>query len=224
MLSWLFSPPRFRVYEDSFARTRAAMFVGLRDAIEERLNLGQNILLVTHFAQSFEQLQDHLERWSMEYQIGPTKISPFHLPDLFGSDKQSVMLSLSNQLVHEDASSDANKSDQTTCVVVVERHPNGKSDPQLESFCREIPGFVEFGYFMSFEDGLISSTINESALRIIDLFGMGENEMITSNMISRRLRSLLARNSKLIVTDNPADSFEEWIRLNPAPAKDKGKG
>lgn len=199
------------------------MFLGLRSAIEERLKLGQNILLVTHFAQSFEELQDQLDQWSMEYQIGPAKIAPFHLPELLGTGKRSVLMSLSNQLVREDVSSDANRSDKTTCVVVIERHPNGKSDHRLESFCREIPGFVEFGYFMSFEDSLISTNINESALRIIDLFGLGENEMITSNMISRRLRSLLAKNAKLIVTDYPADSFEEWISLNPPLEKDRNK-
>ena len=223
MLSWLFPPPRFRVYEDSFARTRAAMFLGLRAAIEERLKLGQSILLVTHFARSFEELQDHLDQWSMEYQIGPTKIAPFQLPELLGSGEQMVLLSLSNQLVPEDVSAEANPSDKTTCVVVIERHPNGTSDQRLESFCREIPGFVEFGYFMSFEDGLISTMINESALRIIDMFGLGENEMITSNMISRRLRALLAKNSKQIVTDHPADSFEEWVKLNPPLDKDRNK-
>lgn len=218
MFSWLFPKPRFRVYEDSFARTDAAMFDGLRNAIEQRLELGQTVLLVAHFASAFEELQDYLDQWALEYQIGPAKIAPFQLPELFEGGPR-ITLSLARQLVQEDVSAAANRHNDTICVVVIERHPNGIADGKLEQFCREIPGHVEFGYFISFEAGLVRTMINESALHILDMFGLGENELITSNMISRRLRSLLAKNARMIATDHAAESFEEWVELNPPTGK-----
>ncbi len=217
MLEWLFGRPRFRVYEDSFARTRRAMLLGLKDAIATRMEQDQNVLLVTHFADPFAELQDSLSESSIEYTIGPSRISPHDVLPLFQGSEQLV-LCLADQLRNDEVKPEpAPPGSKTTCVVVTERHPNGRSDDALESFCRSMPGHVEFGYFMSFEDVTVGSFLNEAALQILDLFGLGENELVTSNMISRRLKFALRRNARTVHSDQPADSAKEWIELNVPP-------
>lgn len=211
MFQRLFGKPRFLFYEDSFARTRAGMLAGLRQALEPRIARGENFLLVTHFAETFLELQDKLAAWNIDYQINEGAVRPDSIHQKFRTTQDQVILSLSSLLRHEDLADEAFDGGHKIGVMVTERHPDGVSDNELEHFCRSIPCYVELGYFLSFEDAVVSELVHDSALKILDLFGMGQNELITSNMISRRLQSMLRRNGEHADRQIAADSAEDWL-------------
>ena len=214
MFDKLFGKPRFISYEDSFARTRTSMLGGLRNAMVHRIEQGESFLIVTHFADTFVEMQDKLASWSIEYQINSSHSNPFALSEKILTNKAPVTLSLSGLLRNEQAAADAFERDKKIGIIVVERHPDGVSDDELEQFCRALPCYVELGYFLSFEDAVVVELIHGSALKILDLFGMGENELITSNMISRRLKNMLKHNSRFYQTNHAADSAQQWMQLN----------
>lgn len=213
MFNWLFGKPKFRFYEDSFARTTESLLEGLRKAISDRADREECYLIVAHFPERFEQLQGKLHAWSMDYEILDKPLNPAAIARRFETSDSRLLLCLSSLLVPDPTSASLDES-RTICLMATERHPSITHDDRLEDFCRSIPTRVEFGYFLSFDDATVKNLINESTLRILDVFGMGENELITSNMISRRLRTVLTQNLKKFQTDHKADSAEEWIRIN----------
>ena len=213
MFNWLFGKPKFRFYEDSFARTQDSMLEGLRKAILKRADRDENYFIVAHFPERFERLQSKLHAWAIDYEILSKPLRPSGVAHHFQSLNTRIVLCLSSLLVPEEASASMDET-RTICAMATERHPLIDHDHRLEAFCRGIPTRVELGYFLSFEDATVKSLINESTLRILDVFGMGENELITSNMVSRRLRTVLTQDSRKYQSDQAADSAEEWIQLN----------
>ncbi len=216
MFDWLFGRTKFQFYEDSFARTRESTLVGIRDALRKRLAATNDcFLVVAHFPDCFNEIQDRLPGWGVDYEIVPRALTAEQLHRHYSENPSCrVLLALSTLLQLDETVELRNDQKQKICVIGVERHPFIQHDSQLELFCRQIPACVEFGYFLSFEDVVIKSLVNEASLRILDMFGMGENELITSNMISRRLKTVLGQNAKKYTTDFPADSAIEWIELN----------
>ena len=214
MLNWLFGKPRFRFYEDSFAKTRKSTLAGLRKAIDNRKETEDLFLIVCHFPKTFEELQDHLHAWELEYEIVSRPLRQSKVVSYLTNQSSRILLVLSDLLVVEETTKTVDATNANLCVMAVERHPSIVHDDRLEIFCRSLPVRVELGYFLSFEDPTVNTLINDATLRILDMFGMGENELITSNMISRRLRTVLTQDSKKYVSDLPADSAREWIQRN----------
>ena len=216
MFSWLFGIPRFRCYEDSYARSREGMLAGVRDALQNRMEKGEKFLIVTHFADAFSEIQDKLADWGFDYQINSAKLNASAAKQLVLDSNSQIVLSLSGLLQFE-ATSDSFDSENKICVMVLEMHPGGKLDDELQQFCRSIPCHIEMGYFLSFEDAVLSPLVGDSTLKILDMFGMGENELVTSNMVSRRLKYALKHNAWYYTTDHPADSAAEWMQVNKRP-------
>lgn len=214
MFGWLWGTPRFKFHEDSYARTRQSTLNGLRKAITDRVDAGDRVLLVAHFPDKFEEIQNSLHSWSLDYDILSKTTGPKNLIEVFNQNQGKILLCLSSLLLIEETVAEALKELDRICVMVIERHPQMAIDNDLENFCRSIPAKVELGYFLSFEDEILKNLINETTLRILDMFGMGQNELITSNMISRRLRFVLNQNSKSYATSLPADSAREWMERN----------
>ena len=218
MFNWLFSKSRLRVFEDSFARTRPSMLRGLCSAIDQRLSVGRKVLVLTHFPDAFEELQDELAAQQIDYELLDRKIFPVQLQQLL-EGAGNVYLGLA-EFLNESEQIVTSGSNSILSVIVAERHPSARFDNQIESFFRASNCNVELGYLLSFEDSTLQIIVNESALKIFDMFGMGENELVTSNMISRRIQVIQNRLARQIETNYAADSAAQWLRLNQPAAND----
>ncbi|MEM9410550.1 MAG: hypothetical protein AAGA30_05520 [Planctomycetota bacterium] len=186
------------------------MLTGLKSAIEDRLHLDEPLLLIVHFPDTFAELQDVLAEWEFDYQILDHRISPI---DLKSQGHFKLVLGLAELLIDENHHCTA-ESDQKLSVIVAERHPSGKYDARLESYFRSARIRIDLGYLLSFEDATLKSIVNESALKIFDMFGMGENELVTSNMISRRIDRSQKRIAREVISNHPAESAEAWLKRN----------
>ena len=207
------------MYEDSFARTQDVMLEGLRAACQKRLDSGELVLVVTHFAAPFEHLQEKFAEWDLDYEILDERVGAGDLVRRFDRADTKVLLGLAELFCLQETVNE--NLDKSKCIsaVIVERHPLGHKDDQLQTFFRALSCRVEMGYFLSFQDVTVKNVVNDAAIRILDMFGMGENELVTSNMVSRRLKSLLKLNSKNCKTDQAADSAEQWFQLNLPQSK-----
>lgn len=218
LFRWLFSPPRFRRFEDSFARNRRSLLTGLREAIENRKYSDQVLVLVAHFAETFTSLQDALESWTIDYEVITSTVDSKWLTGLdAASGKKPVYLSLAQMLAAENVRACQPVTSPQLGVIVIDLHPLPEKDCRLEQFCRSLPHPVELGYFLSFDDAVVRQAISDNAVRILDLFGMGENELVTSLLLSRRLKQFLSKKAKLYPTDHPAYSAAEWFITNKPP-------
>lgn len=215
LLRWPFGPPRFRRCEDSYARNQNSQLAGLREAIDSQAHSDQVFVLVAHFSDSFTSLQDALESWSIDYEVVTSAIDSNWLAGLDSiAGKKPVYLTLAEMLTVETTRMYQRMSAPLLGVIAIDLHPLPEKDFRLEQYCRSLPCPVELGYFLSFDDVVVRQAISDNAIRILDLFGMRENELVTSLMISRRLKQFLTRRARLYGTDHPAPSAAEWFIAN----------
>lgn len=217
ILDWLIGRPSFNRFEDSFAMTRRSLWAKLKTAISQQQQQGSRIWIVAHFADTFVELQDLLEEWQIEYEICDRELQPQTALDSTRDKDNSVLLVLSDLLTLTDSAELAFDDSVTIAMIVVEKHPLVAIDDKLEAFSKSLPCRVRFGYYLAIDDVVVRKVINETTIQILKQLGMKEHELITSNMVTRRLDKVLKREGKLLNTNHRADSAEEWYQLNQPP-------
>ena len=89
--------------------------------------------------------------------------------------------------------------------MVVERYPLTTQDRRIENFCRQLPHPVKLGYFISLDHAAIA-LLGHWIEDILKLWGMNDVDLITSELVTRRLNR--ARNwlDKEVESESPCDS------------------
>ena len=214
ILDWLTGRPSFNRFEDSFALNRPNLWAKLKTAITSQQGQGSCVWLITHFADTFETLQDLLDEWQIEYLICSNELTPQSALESIRGQNETVLLVLADLVtVTNSANLNFDNSDVIS-MIVVERHPRVENDQKLETFAKSVPCPVRFGYYLAIDDVVIRRVVNDTTIKILKQLGLKDHELITSNMITRRLDKVLAREAKQFATNHRADSAEEWYQLN----------
>ena len=214
ILDWLTGRPSFNRFEDSFALNRPNLWAKLKTAITSQQGQGSHVWLVAHFADTFESLQDLLDEWQIDYQICANDVTPHDVLETLRDQRETVLLVLADLVSVTDASNLNFDNSDTLSIIVVERHPRVENDRKLAAFAKSVPCPVRFGYYLAIDDVVIRRVVNDTTIRILKQLGLKDHELITSNMITRRLDKVLAREAKQYATNHRADSAQEWYELN----------
>ena len=75
---------------------------------------------------------------------------------------------------------------------------------------------------MALDDFVVATAINETTVELMKQMGLEERELISSNLVSKRVTRQLKRLQAQIHGDQPADSAEEWIELNLGGSSSSG--
>ena len=223
ILNWLKSRKSgFKRFDDAFALNRLALWQSLRSAVQSADHTDKSIWLVVHFTDTFGTLQDQLDLWQMDYMIVTQPVEANQLDNSGLLNTSQIKLILA-ELIPEAEIENVIESDtnQTIAMIVVERHPDFAHDVRLEQFARSLSVNVEFGYFLALDDETIRLVVNDTSIEILKQLGMNEHELITSNMVTRRLNATLPRIAKSFNANKPADSAREWLEINAS--KDSSK-
>ncbi len=216
ILNWLFKQPRYKRFEDAFMLTRARLWEALRQSIDSPEHSAKAIWLIAHFPDTFTELQNNLGQWSRDYEVITSPIEPQKLEHSGLLCRDSIKLILAD-LVPEtfpDHPSLMTDNGKQLGIIIVERHPDFNRDQRLLNFAKSLPVKVELGYFLALDDVVIKSVVNETTVEILKQLGLDEHELITSNMITRRLDTVLKRLGADDQNDWPADSAAEWLEKN----------
>jgi hypothetical protein len=213
-LAWLFSKPKFNRYEDSFAMTRESLYQRLYAAVLEQQHNGQQVWIVAHFADTFWEVQNCLAQWQLDYEIVNQRLSSDAALQLVSQKQDQVQLVLAELLSPTDSVHRPSGSAISIAIIVVERHPWIVHDRQLEAFVRALPCPVRYGYYLSIDDVLVRRVVNETVVQVLKQLGMKDHELITSNLVTRRLEKVLTRDASSYSNPQRADSAAEWYELN----------
>ncbi len=214
ILEWLFRTPSFKRFEDSFAMDRANLWPQLRVAILKQQQDGFTPWIVCHFADTFLQVQELLDQWNIPYEIASERIEPQSVIEFSRSLNDSLLLVLADLLQPTESADLQLSTDLQLALMIVERHPYLLHDQSIGEFAKKVPCQVRYGYLLSIEDAVVRRVVNDLTIQILKQLGMKQHELITSNMITRRLEQALARDAASFQTDLRADSADEWYRLN----------
>ena len=214
MLEWLNLKSKVRRNDESFAPTQKGKLLGILSELKNLLEDSSNVvILISHFVETFTPLQDLLEQHAVEYNVVTSKTDPRWLRSL-KTNPVRVHLAIAEMLRPLPPDKVDAHWQSPIRLLIAERHPRLSHDDQVREFSESLPGKVQLGYFLSFEDAVVRRFVDQRALKIIELFGVGEIELISSKMISKRLDHSLKHSQPRFVSDLPADSAQEWLELN----------
>lgn len=170
------------------------MYVGVRQAIDRQCQLNNGIWLIAHRQETFQEIQDELETWKLPYEIEMEPLTRDRLQpdDLLASGKIKLILSA---LIPEPISAQlADSAEQAPLsVMVLDRHHKLENDMALETFCRNLPTRVELGYFLSLDDDVVREVVDPTSRLVLEQLGLSRHELITSNLITKRINRHLRR-------------------------------
>lgn len=188
--------------------------LGLRQAIEQRLPEDTLILVVCHFPSTFFETQDWLDEWGFNYDIPTTPLRPQQLTRGEPSNERPrVWLALSEMLDAETGLSSSDPS-KTLSVMVTERHLLSIHDRRIATFCHQLPHPVKLGYFLSLDAPAIAPLIGQWTEEILKQWGMNDVDLITSELVTRRLDRARHWLDKEVREEQAAESPRDWWILN----------
>ncbi len=213
LLDKLLGRAKFNRFEDSFAIDRASLWPTLRTSIETQLNDGHAIWIVAHFADTLFKLQSLLDEWEVGHQIADREIHPQAAHEVT-QNLGGIVIVLADLMVPSEAIDREFDASTSLAIIAIERHPMVENDQRIERFAKSIPCYVRFGYFLTIEDVVVRRAVSETMVQLLVQMGMRDHQLITSNMMTRRIETVLKREAKSFSSFQRADSAEDWYRLN----------
>ncbi len=216
LFDFLFGKPNFHRFDDAYALDRAGLQKALYAAIETQLAFKKVILLVVHFPDTFESLQDWLDESNIAYELVARTIDLDWVRNCGRFAGTSVLLAISD-LIAEDSDATLKQpieSRYELSLMVCERHPIPRIDEKLERFAKAIPIPTQFGYFIAMDDPVVKAVFPDNVVQLLRQFGMGEQETVTSHMLTKRLNLVLRKQAKANPSNLPADSAAQWLAIN----------
>lgn len=203
-----------RVCSDTFSISVAGKIKGIIDAIRQRQGQDRFLLVVSHFPETFFQIQDAFNRERIEYDIleGPTSgemIEQWRQEANHGRVRLSLASFLKLDVDEEPAYYRIPSS-----IVVCERHPLPRHDRRIREFCGQLACPMRMGYFVSLQDPIVKPLVGDWTEMVLRQMGLRDHELVTSHLVSRRLETGFRKLDRRIVDEQPADSPHEWLRLN----------
>jgi hypothetical protein len=231
-LDWMKIRGDYDRYPDSYALSQQGIESHLLEAIKFRQARDQAILLVTHFPATFDRLQGLLENAGYDFEIAPLKFGPdylLHLIDKATPGSPPLLLVLAPTF--DDSSLDRPLPPNrklNVSFMVLERHPALAEDQRIDQFARVWPFSVRIGYLLSMDDPVVKYCIHPTIIEMLKQMGLGDQELITSNMVTRQLERILKKFNLPARSSDSArtlaeDSAEEWLKQLPPPAHQTNK-
>jgi|MDTC01.2.fsa_nt_gb hypothetical protein len=211
----LFGNRQFTYFDDAYALTRETLWNSLESTLKSERYEDQPVWLVVHFFDTFNWLQDRLDGSDIPYEIETSEIDAKRFSYDSSVTQKGVRLVLAKTLLAADATSSSDENlERSLAMIVLERHPLIEHDLRIESIARSFPVRVEYGHYLALDDSVVRMVVNEATIKILQQLGMNDHELITSAMLTRRLKKVLRRMQSSFESDLAADSAADWIALN----------
>ena len=205
---------RLTRHPDSFAMTRKALWNSIAQSIQLQQSMGKSVWLVAHFLETFTDCQEMLEQNGIDYFVETEPISESWFRDHEKSAGSHVRLLLAD--LAKPLAVDPEQIEEPLlriAMMVVERHPFGPTDELLVDFAGSLPAKVEIGYFLSLNDELVKRMVPSQMIDLMKAMGLQEQDLISSAMVTKRLKKLIERESRSGKPEVIAESAAQWFEM-----------
>lgn len=205
---------RLTRHPDSFALTRTALWNSIAQSIQLQQSMGKSVWLVSHFLDTFTDCQEMLERSGIDYFVETDPVTESWFRDhkeSAGSHVRLLLADLAKPLVVD--AEEFEGPQLRIAMMVVERHPFGPTDDLLVEFAGSLPAKVEIGYFLSLNDELVKRMVPPQMVDLMKALGLQEQDLISSAMVTKRLKKLIERESQVGIPETVAESAAQWFEM-----------
>ncbi|MBI1917591.1 MAG: hypothetical protein HYS12_23095 [Planctomycetes bacterium] len=210
LFDW-FRRKRSVVLSDTIWLTKAAKLDGLREAIRDRIEQ-EAVVVAAHFPASLREVRTHLETAGVSVQLVEGRDAGRQL--LEWGRPGAVVAALVETLAGISPPNAAATEPLPVTIFVAERHLLRAKDDALPPFAEHLTPPGRIGFHLSLEDPLLRPFTGTRLADTLRGLGMQENDAIESRMVARRIGAIQKKIARMGVLDRPADSAEEWMRLN----------
>ena len=207
----------FNLFPDSYAVDRETLYRLFKPTLIQQLSRPKTVILSLHFPAEFFVVQDLLSQWDLEYKLITRPLDRQWFQEnksATSSQTGHLYLSLAEFLIDTKFSGDESFESQLA-LMMLDRHPLPSRDEAVARFADGFPGRSEVGYFLSFEDEVVTRLIDQRLLDLLLQMGANDHGLIASSMLSKRLRKMQKKEIKTFAAiEQSADSVCQWYDLN----------
>lgn len=204
----VFSPDRIWL-------TPEAKFNGLVAQVQDRLDEDQFVFVLAHFPATLARVEQELSAAGVPNEFHDGRLTRKNLVSLIDqANGQRVLLVLADSLAFDELPLEINDSVEEVTFVVAERHFLRQKDEAISSFARKLGRPCEVVFYLSLHDPLMKHFAGIWIENVLLRLGLDESKAIESKMVASRVKVAQAKLSSGVFSDRPADSAEEWLRLN----------
>jgi len=199
--------------------TRSAALAGLYRDVAGRLDRDALVLVGAHFPATLGQVQTTVESGGLEYDLLAEPLCGAGLARRIASGGARLLLVPAAALpAGEPPAAEMDRS-RSVSILMAERHPLRSHDRQIEEFAAALPHPTHLGFYVALDDALMKGFAGEWVEGVLRVLGMNENDAISARGVTRAVKKAQAKLQERVFSDRPADSADEWYRLNVPDAQ-----
>jgi preprotein translocase subunit SecA len=213
LFGWFRRKPSVVLLNDKIWLTTAAKLDGIREAIRERVGQDGVVVVAAHFPAALREARKHLEASGLNVQTAEGSDAS---KQLFEAARrgEAVVSALVETLAGIATPASPAAEPFPITIIVAERHLLRTKDDAFLPFAERLTPPGRIGFHLSLEDPVLRLFAGDWVGDVLRRLGMQESDAVESRMIARRIRAAQHKIAKLAILDRPADSAEEWVRLN----------
>jgi len=208
-------PPPIR-RNDQIWLTPAAKLRGIVRDVQLALKENTTPLVVAHFPNMLQGMRTLLEGTQQPFEV---LAKPDHPGDwtrrLLATKADRVLLAESKDVsAVEEPTEPVRDETAAVSIIVIESHPLPAHDEAIERFAAQLPCRCRLQVHLSLEDAVMRAFAGDWVADMLRRLGMKDDEAIESAMVMRRVRQAQRKIEGCQIGDAPAESADEWLRLN----------
>lgn len=210
MLRWFGHRKRFEHVPDTFTQRRVQIVNAIINIARREAGRGRLTLLLSHFPEAFAELQLAFDNEKIKYAMLDGEDPETQLQQIVFDRTQQPVLGWSGSFLSV-GESEGDRWDIPMSIVVIERHPRVESDVALRKYFRRLSNDVRIGWYLSFEDPVVSTCIGQNGIDLMKLLGMKFNDVISSELLGARINRVLRSKNRKCDPDLEFKSAKHWV-------------
>lgn len=211
LTDWLRQTWGNRHFPDTFALHREQLWEGIADVLRQAAQR-EHWLVVAHFPETFQRLCAALDRRQIDFRIATQTFASSSVREQVPCGE--IQVTLAGMLQASAAIRERPGAQQPVAVLMVERHPLRKYDQGVESFVAQIQGRRRLAFYQALDDPLIQGLMSPQIIEILRQFGLAEQHLISSHLVSRGVARLQRKIAARVTAEQRADSCAVWLQAN----------
>jgi hypothetical protein len=202
--------------EDQIWLTQGAKLRGIVRDVQRALKEDTTPLVVAHFPNMLQGMQTLLEGTQQPFEVLTRPDRPGAWSGrLLESQPDRVFLAESKDLPVTEITTEPVRNESTAVsIIVIESHPLPARDEAIERFAAQLPCRCRLQIHLLLEDAVMRAFAGDWVANMLRRLGMKDDEAIESAMVMRRVRQAQRKTEGCQIGDAPAESADEWLRLN----------
>jgi preprotein translocase subunit SecA len=186
-----------------------ALWQELAGELQQEWQLGRQIIVVSHFPESHEQLLDWLDRQTFNHEeFRPRNLNDFR--EAIQRNPRQIWLIESARLPRELSSDPFGQSSPVT-IMATEHHPHPEADAVVTRLAAAL--MAEGGATVQCAlDQALLAHLGASLEQVLRAIGARDDTPIVSGMVTRQIRNLQRNIGRKVPDCQPASSAAEWMR------------